>query len=205
LGTILKAFIDFIPVLFFFLSYIFYTDIPISFINDVNSFVNLNLNSEKSSGIYFATFILMISYSIQFLILFYTKSVKKIHYITLFIILIAGFSTLYFKNPFFIKIKPSIVYWGFALFFIVNHVMKRESIIKKLLQEQVTLSKKNWDILSYAWIIFFIGCGILNLYVANFFTEEKWVEFKFYVLGMILPITFIILNGIFIGVKSKSK
>jgi len=201
----LKAFIDFIPVLFFFLSYIFYTDIPISFINDVNSFVNLNLNSEKSSGIYFATFILMISYSIQFLILFYTKSVKKIHYITLFIILIAGFSTLYFKNPFFIKIKPSIVYWGFALFFIVNHVMKRESIIKKLLQEQVTLSKKNWDILSYAWIIFFIGCGILNLYVANFFTEEKWVEFKFYVLGMILPITFIILNGIFIGVKSKSK
>ena len=201
----MKAFIDFIPVLFFFLSYIFYTDIPISFINDVNSFVNLNLNSEKSSGIYFATFILMISYSIQFLILFYTKSVKKIHYITLFIILIAGFSTLYFKNPFFIKIKPSIVYWGFALFFIVNHVMKRESIIKKLLQEQVTLSKKNWDILSYSWIVFFIGCGILNLYVANFFTEEKWVEFKFYVLGMILPITFIILNGIFIGVKSKSK
>lgn len=201
----MKAFIDFIPVLFFFLSYIFYTDIPISFINDLNSLVNLNLNSEKSSGIYFATFILMISYSIQFLILFYTKSVKKIHYITLFIILIAGFSTLYFKNPFFIKIKPSIVYWGFALFFIVNHVMKRESIIKKLLQEQVTLSKKNWDILSYSWIVFFIGCGILNLYVANFFTEEKWVEFKFYVLGMILPITFIILNGIFIGVKTKSK
>ena len=201
----MKAFIDFIPVLFFFLSYIFYTDIPISFINDVNSFVHLNLNSEKSSGIYFATFILMISYSIQFLILFYTKSVKKIHYITLFIILIAGFSTLYFKNPFFIKIKPSIVYWGFALFFIVNHVMKRESIIKKLLQEQVTLSKKNWDALSYSWIIFFIGCGILNLYVANFFTEEKWVEFKFYVLGMILPVIFIMLNGIFIGVKTKNK
>jgi intracellular septation protein len=201
----LKAFIDFIPVLFFFLSYIFYTDIPISFINDVNSFFHLNLNSEKSSGIYFATFILMISYSIQFLILFCTKSVKKIHYITLFIILIAGFSTLYFKNPFFIKIIPSIVYWGFALFFIVNHVMKRESIIKKLLQEQVTLSKKNWDALSYSWIIFFIGCGILNLYVANFFTEEKWVEFKFYVLGMILPVIFIMLNGIFIGVKTKNK
>ena len=201
----MKAFIDFIPVLFFFLSYIFYTDIPISFINEVNNFVNLNLNSEKSSGIYFATFILMISYSIQFLILFYTKSVKKIHYITLFIILIAGFSTLYFKNPFFIKIKPSIVYWGFALFFIINHVMKRESIIKKLLQEQVILSKKNWDTLSYSWIIFFVGCGILNLYVANFFTEEKWVEFKFYVLGMILPVIFIMLNGIFIGVKTKNK
>ena len=201
----MKAFIDFIPVLFFFLSYIFYTDIPISFINDVNSFFHLNLNSEKSSGIYFATFILMISYSIQFLILFCTKSVKKIHYITLFIILIAGFSTLYFKNPFFIKIKPSIVYWGFALFFIINQVMQKENIIKKLLQEQVTLSKNNWDTLAYSWIIFFIVCGIINLYVANFFTEEKWVEFKFYVLGIILPIIFITLNGIFIGIKTKSK
>ena len=201
----MKAFIDFIPVLFFFLSYIFYTDIPISFINDVNSLFHLNLNSEKSSGIYFATFILMISYSIQFLILFCTKSVKKIHYVTLFIILIAGFSTLYFKNPFFIKIKPSIVYWGFALFFIINQVMKKENIIKKLLKEQVTLSKKNWDTLTYSWIIFFIVCGTMNLYVANFFTEEKWVEFKFYVLGIVLPIIFIALNGVFIGIKTKNK
>ena len=131
----MKAFIDFIPVLFFFLSYIFYTDIPISFINDVNSLVHLNLNSEKSSGIYFATFILMVSYSIQFLILFYTKSVKKIHYITLFIILIAGFSTLYFKNPFLsinsssidsLKTKlESILYSSFFFKIFQQHVVQK--------------------------------------------------------------------------------
>ena len=200
----MKAFLDFIPVFFFFLSYVFFTDIPAEYINDVNAFFGINLNTEKSSGIYFATLVLMITYSIQFVILMLIKKIKKIHYITLFIILIAGLSTLYFKNPFFIKIKPSIVYWGFALFFILNNIFSKENIIKKLLKEQIELDNKNWSVLSNSWIIFFILCGFLNLYVANFFTEETWVEFKFYILGIILPIIFIILNGIYIGFNTKN-
>jgi len=203
LGFILKAFIDFIPVFFFFISYIFYTDIPINYINEINSIFNTTLISNKTNGIYFATLVLMVTYTIQFLILFIFKSVKKIHYITLFIILIAGFSTLYFKNPLFIKIKPSIVYWGFATFFILNYLLKKENIIKKLLQDQIELDNKKWMILSNSWIIFFIFCGFLNLYVANFYSEAKWVEFKFYILGIILPIVFIILNGIYIGFNAK--
>lgn len=203
MGFILKAFIDFIPVFFFFISYIFYTDIPINYINEINSIFNTTLISNKTNGIYFATLVLMVTYTIQFLILFIFKSVKKIHYITLFIILIAGFSTLYFKNPFFIKIKPSIVYWGFAAFFILNNLLKKENIIKKLLQDQIELDNKKWMILSNSWIIFFIFCGFLNLYVANFYSEAKWVEFKFYILGIILPIVFIILNGIYIGFNAK--
>ena len=191
-------------VLRIFLSYVFFTDIPAEYINDVNAFFGINLNTEKSSGIYFATLVLMITYSIQFVILMLIKKVKKIHYITLFIILIAGLSTLYFKNPFFIKIKPSIVYWGFALFFILNNMFSKENIIKKLLKEQIELDNKKWSVLSNSWIIFFILCGFLNLYVANFFTEETWVEFKFYILGIILPIIFIILNGIYIGFNTKN-
>ena len=203
MGFILKAFIDFIPVFFFFISYIFYTDIPINYINEINSIFSTTLISNKTNGIYFATLVLMVTYTIQFLILFIFKSAKKIHYITLFIILIAGFSTLYFKNPLFIKIKPSIVYWGFATFFILNYLLKKENIIKKLLQDQIELDNKKWMILSNSWIIFFIFCGFLNLYVANFYSEAKWVEFKFYILGIILPIVFIILNGIYIGFNAK--
>ena len=203
MGFILKAFIDFIPVLFFFISYIFYTDIPVNYIYDVNNIFNIELNTKKSSGIYFATLVLMVTYSIQCFIFFCFKQAKKIHYITLGIILVAGFSTLYFKNPLFIKIKPSIVYWGFALFFIANQLIKKENIIKKLLQDQIILDEKRWKILSNSWIIFFIVCGLLNLYVANFFSEEKWVEFKFYILGIILPISFILLNGVYVGIYAK--
>ena len=199
----MKAFLDFIPVFFFFISYVFYTDIPVNYINDVNNLFGVDLNSKKSSGIYFATLVLMVTYSVQFTFLFIMKKAKKIHYITLLIILLAGLSTLYFKNPLFIKIKPSIVYWGFAVFFILNNFIAKENIIKKLLQDQIVLDNKKWLILSNSWIIFFIICGFLNLYVANFYTEEQWVEFKFYILGIILPIIFIILNGIYIGFYTK--
>jgi len=199
----LKAFIDFIPVLLFFLSYIFYTDIPISYMYEINSIFNIALSPEKSSGIYFATLILMISYSIQFLFLFYFKKVKKIHYITLIIIIIAGSSTLFFKNPLFIKIKPSIVYWGFAIFFIFNLLSEKENMIKKLLKDQINLDNRNCVLLSYSWIIFFIVCGFLNLYVAQSYPEETWVKFKFYILGIFLPITFILLNGIYVGIYAK--
>ena len=203
LGLILKAFIDFIPVLFFFISYIFYTDIPVHYINEVNNIFNIGLSTNKSSGIYFATLILMIVYSVQFFILLIIKQVKKIHYITLLIILVAGLSTLYFKNPFFIKIKPSIVYWGFALFFIISYFIKRTNVIKNLLKEQIELTNKKWNILLSSWIIFFVFCGFLNLYVANYYSEEQWVEFKFYFLGIVLPVFFIILNGLYIGINTK--
>ena len=203
LGLILKAFIDFIPVLFFFITYIFYTDIPAHYINEVNNIFNIGLSTNKSSGIYFATLVLMIVYSVQFFILLSVKQVKKIHYITLFIILVAGLSTLYFKNPFFIKIKPSIVYWGFALFFIISYFIKRTNVIKNLLKEQIELTNKKWNILLSSWIIFFVFCGFLNLYVANYYSEEEWVEFKFYFLGIVLPVFFIILNGLYIGVNTK--
>ena len=199
----MKAFIDFISVLFFFLAYIFYTDIPIIYINEINNIFNIALSAKKSSSIYFATLILMISYSIQFLFLFYFKKAKKIHYITLFIILIAGSSTLFFKNPLFIKIKPSIVYWGFAIFFIFNQLLQKDNIIKKLLKDQIILNDKKWTLLSYSWIIFFIVCGFLNLYVAQSYPEATWVEFKFYVLGIILPLVFIMLNGIYVGIYAK--
>ena len=169
----MKAFIDFIPVFFFFISYVFYTDIPVTYINDVNALFSIDLNPKKSSGIYFATLVLMVTYSIQFLVLLLIKKVKKIHYITLFIILIAGLSTLYFKNPLFIKIKPSIVYWGFALFFIINNIISKENIIKKLLEEQIELDNKKWSVLSNSWIIFFVFCGILNLYVCLLYTSPS--------------------------------
>ena len=93
----MKAFIDFIPVLLFFLTYIFFLDIPIEYIETANEVFYIELDKEKSSGIYFATLVLMISYSIQCFVLYVLKQAKKIHLVTLIIILVAGFSTLYFK------------------------------------------------------------------------------------------------------------
>ena len=82
----MKAFIDFIPVLFFFVAYIFFTDIPLNYINEVNNIFNIGLNAKKSSGIYFATLVLMIIYSIQFFVLLSIKQVKNSLYNSIYYI-----------------------------------------------------------------------------------------------------------------------
>ena len=110
---------------------------------------------------------------------------------------------MWLLNQVFIKVKPSIVYWGFALFFIVNALIGKENMMKKLLQEQISLDEKNWKFLTNSWIFFFIFCGFLNIYVAHYFPEETWVEFKFYVLGIILPVIFIVMNGVYLSIYAK--
>ena len=46
--------------------------------------------------------------------------------------------------------------------------------------ENVQLERPQWLRLSWAWIVFFLAMGTLNLYVAYNFPEDVWVNFKLY-------------------------
>ena len=199
----MKAFFDFLPVLLFFLSYIFFEDIPYIYIEEINNFFMLSLSVEKSDGIYFATFILMFSYTLQVIFLYIMNKVEKIHIFSLIIILLIGFITLSLKNPIFIKLKPSIIYFGFSIFFLINMLIFKGNIVKKIMGSQINMDDKHWVLIYVSWIIFFIFSGLLNLYVAYTMNEETWVNFKFYILGIVFPVLFIIANGLYIGVNSK--
>jgi len=201
----LKAFFDFLPVLLFFLSYIFFEDIPYIYIQEINNFFALSLSAEKSDSIYFATFILMFSYTLQVISLYVMNKVEKIHIFSLIIILLVGFITLSLKNPIFIKLKPSIIYFGFSIFFLINMLIFKGNIVKKIMGKQVSLDDKHWGLIYVSWIIFFIFSGLLNLYVAYTMDEETWVNFKFYILGIVFPVLFIIGNGLYIGMNSKNQ
>ena len=71
--------------------------------------------------------------------------------------------------------------------------------------KQVSLDDKHWGLIYVSWIIFFIFSGLLNLYVAYTMDEETWVNFKFYILGIVFPVLFIIGNGLYIGMNSKNQ
>ena len=60
------------------------------------------------------------------------------------------------------------------------------------------LSPARWNRLSFAWAVFFVASGVLNLMVAYQFDEATWVNFKLFgLLG--LTLVFIILQGIWIS------
>ena len=112
-----------------------------------------------------------------------------------------GGLTIYFNNPVFIYIKPTIINILFGLAFLFGKFFTNEPILKKMLGKTLQLTDEGWSILNTRWIFFFFSLAILNEIVWRTQTEEFWVNFK--VWGM-LPITFIF-TAFQIGLINKYK
>ncbi len=104
------------------------------------------------------------------------------------LITVFGGLTIYFKNPIFIYIKPTIINVLFAIGLLFGKYFTNEPALKKLLGNAFKLQDEGWKILNKRWIIFFLGLAILNEIIWRTQSEEFWVNFK--VWGM-LPITII--------------
>ena len=116
---------------------------------------------------------------------------KKIPYLPLtggILITIFGGLTLYFNNPIFIYLKPTIINIIFALILILGKKFFQKNFLKTLLQNSIQLSEEGWDKLNLRWAYFFIFLAFLNEIVWRTQPETTWVNFK--VWG-ILPLTFI--------------
>tara|TARA_B110001454_G_scaffold190751_1_gene190100 strand:- start:327 stop:875 length:549 start_codon:yes stop_codon:yes gene_type:complete len=116
---------------------------------------------------------------------------KKIAFIPLMggiLITFFGGLTIYFNNPIFLYMKPTIInlLFGFALIF--GKFFSKEPLLKKFLGNSIKLENEGWEKLSIRWIFFFFFLAILNECVWRTQTEEFWVNFK--VWGL-LPFTFI--------------
>ncbi len=116
---------------------------------------------------------------------------RKIPYIPLIggvVITLFGGLTLYFNNPIFIYMKPTIVNLIFASSLIISKVFFQKNFLKFFLQTAFQLDETGWDKLNFRWAYFFIFLALLNEIVWITQPEATWVNFK--VWG-ILPITFI--------------
>ena len=116
---------------------------------------------------------------------------KKIPYVPLIggiVISLFGGLTLYFNNPIFLYMKPTIVNIIFASILIISKIFFNKNFLKFFLQTAFQLDEIGWNKLNFRWAYFFIFLAILNEIVWRTQPETTWVNFK--VWGM-LPITFI--------------
>jgi intracellular septation protein len=129
------------------------------------------------------------------------KKIPKVPLVSGILITFFGGLTIYFNNPVFIFIKPTIIniLFGLALIFGKNFI--DEPVLKRLMGKSISLTNEGWEILNKRWIYFFFGLAMLNELVWRTQTEEFWVNFK--VWGL-LPITFIF-TGFQIGLINKYK
>jgi len=116
---------------------------------------------------------------------------KKIPYVPLvggIIISIFGGLTLYFNNPVFIYVKPTIVNIIFALTLFLGKFFFKKDFLKILFKNAFQLNELGWYKLNNRWILFFLFVAVLNEIVWRTQTEVFWVNFK--VWGL-MTITFI--------------
>ena len=98
---------------------------------------------------------LIIATIVAVIIMYFVE--KKIPYVPLIggvIITLFGGLTLYFKNPIFIYMKPTIVNIIFAGILIVSKVFFQKNFLKLFLQAAFKLNELGWDKLNFRWAYF---------------------------------------------------
>ena len=116
---------------------------------------------------------------------------KRVPLVPLFggiLITLFGGLTIYFNNPIFIYVKPTIINILFGLALLFGKYFTSEPILKKILGNAFNLTEEGWKILTNRWMYFFFLLALLNEIVWRTQSEHIWVNFK--VWG-ILPLTFI--------------
>ena len=119
------------------------------------------------------------------------KKVDVMLWVSLLIVGVFGGATIYFHNELFIKWKPTVLYWTFALVLLFSQLVLKKNLIKTMMGHQLDMPHPIWEKLGITWVGFFALMGCLNLYVAFNYPTATWVNFKLFG-GMGLMFVFVI-------------
>lgn len=126
------------------------------------------------------------------------KPVDNMLWVSLAIIVVFGGATIWFHDEQFIKLKPTVLYWAFALALLGAQGIFRKNLIRAMMGKQLSLPDQIWTRLNLAWGLFFALMGVVNLYVAFSFPLEFWVSFKLFgFLG--LMIAFVVAQSLYLS------
>ena len=132
------------------------------------------------------------------------QPIKPAVWISAVLVLIFGGLTVWLHNEWFIKWKPSILYWIFALVLAGGKWIWDRNLLGTLLSGELELPALVWDRLLVAWTVFFVLLGAANLYVAYSWSTDSWVNFKtFGLLGSTLG--FSVLSGFYMARYLKAE
>ncbi|GMN02842.1 inner membrane-spanning protein YciB [Erythrobacter sp. MTPC3] len=104
--------------------------------------------------------------------------------------LIVGFGalTIFFGDPRFVQLKPTIIYSVFGVVLLIGYFMGR-ALLKILLEAAFEgLTDEGWLKLSRNWGVFFLALAALNEGLVAYMSFEGWLWAKLWVF---LPLTFL--------------
>lgn len=196
----MKLLLDFLPIILFFASFKYaegHKDWAAAFATEhFGGLVSGGVVGTAEAPVLLATVVVIVATLAQVLWLkLKRRKVDTMLWISLVLVVGLGGLTIWFHNETFIKWKPSLLYWAMGTAFWISPLLFGKNLLKALMGEQLNLPAKVWHRLNFAWVAFFAGMGLLNIWVAYSFDTATWVNFKLFG-GMGLMLVFTVVQGL---------
>ena len=199
----MKVLFDLFPVILFFVAYTGAKHAPDSASAIVSSLLGAvgagaSVSAEQGP-ILLATAVAIVATICQVgWLLLRKRKVDAMLWISLAIIVVMGGATLLLRDPTFIKWKPTVLYWAFAVVLLGADLLLSKNMIRSMMQAQMSLPDAVWTRLNLSWVLFFAVMGVANLYVAYNYSESTWVNFKLFG-GIGLMVVFVVIQGVMLS------
>lgn len=194
-----KFLFDLFPVIIFFVAYKLgdaYPEATRQLLSTIGLPQPTGINDKP--GIYLATFIAIIASVLQIVwVKLRGQKVETMLWVSLGIIVVFGGATLWLHDESFIKWKPTVLYWIFAVA-IFGAALFGRNVIRGLMNAQMELPELAWSRLNLSWGAFFAVMGLVNLWVAFNYSTDAWVNFKLFG-SMGLMLVFVIGQGMMLS------
>lgn len=192
-----KFLFDLFPVILFFIAYKIGSSNPETAQSILSAF-GLHTAPGGKPGIFLATLVAILATFVQVgWIKLRGRKVDLMLWVSLFIITVFGGATLWLQDENFIKWKPTVLYWIFAVA-IFGAAAFGKNLIRSITSKQMELPDAAWRQMNLSWGGFFGFMGIANLWVAYNFSTDSWVSFKLYgTIGLML--VFVVIQSLMLA------
>lgn len=198
----MKLLFDLFPVILFFASFKFAEKSPDQ-AQSILATLSIQAPIESQAPILLATLVVILATIGQIGWTWWRhRQVDRMLWVSLVLVVGLGGMTLLFRDETFIKWKPTLLYWVMGLGLLIAVLGFKKNPLGGMLGDKLQLPAKVWQKMNLLWGGFFIALGLLNLYVAQHFSTDTWVNFKLFgVTGLIF--TFVLLQGFYLAPHLK--
>jgi len=194
----MKLLFDLFPVILFFIAYHLGDSNPEQ-AEAILAAVGIGLHEGAKPGVFLATVVAIAATVLQIAWTWLRhRQVDTMLWVSFALITVFGGATLFLQDEAFIKWKPTVLYWLFALALGLGPVLFERNFIRLLMEKQITLPDPVWTRLNLGWAGFFTFLGAANLMVAFSFSTDTWVNFKMFgTLGLML--LFVLMQSVYLS------
>ena len=183
--------------------------------------------------IYFATGALMVSMLILLMVDYaMTRKIPTMHWVSAGLVFVLGSVTLLLHDKRFIQWKPTILFWGFGIAFLLSRWVGKQTLTERFMRgiferaaaveapktdgvnasrdvanpetNALTMTSSDWRNLNWVWVAFYFCMGALNLLVVRTASERVWGNFKG--IGItVLTMIFVMAQAVWITRRGQSK